>query len=117
MAITSIPAAVAATDDRDEEGGGEVKETIAVQLPQASIRKMSSMPGMVEAVAEEDAAAARATEAEHQMGFRRSIRVYRKAVFWSVAMSTAIVMEGFDINLLNSLYGFPSFQRKFGGRC
>lgn len=75
------------------------------------------MPGMAEAVAEEDVAAARATEAEHRMGFRRSLRVYRKAVFWSVAMSTAIVMEGFDINLLNSLYGFPSFQRKFGGRC
>lgn len=116
MAAISIPATTAAADDRDEEKEEEEKEGVVIQMPQASIRKMSSMPGMIQVVEEENAAAARATETEHQMGFRRSLRMYRKAVFWSVAMSTAIVMEGFDINLLNSLYGFPSFQRKFGGR-
>lgn len=58
--------------------------------------------------------AAKATQAEHQMGFLESLKVYRKGVAWSIMLSTAIVMEGFDLILLGGLIGFPAFEEQFG---
>lgn len=51
---------------------------------------------------------------EKSLSFTQSLRLYRKAVFWSVALSTAIIMEGFDIILIGNFFAFPAFQRKFG---
>ncbi|KAL8302864.1 hypothetical protein RB597_005450 [Gaeumannomyces tritici] len=51
---------------------------------------------------------------EQSLSLLQSLRLYRKAVFWSIALSTAIVMEGFDIILIGTFYAFPAFQRKFG---
>lgn len=58
--------------------------------------------------------AAAATEAEHNMGLIKSLRLYRKACMWSIFLSTCIIMEGFDNAFLTSLYAYPPFQRKFG---
>lgn len=58
--------------------------------------------------------AAKATQREHEMGFLKSLKTYRKGVFWSVVLSTAIIMEGFDLVLLGSLIGYPSFTQRFG---
>lgn len=58
--------------------------------------------------------AAKATQAEHEMGFLQSLKLYRKGVAWSVMLSTAIIMEGFDLILLGSLIGFPAFVERFG---
>lgn len=58
--------------------------------------------------------AAAATAAEHEMGLFKSLKLYRKACLWSIFLSTCIVMEGFDVVLLNNLFAFPPFQRKFG---
>lgn len=58
--------------------------------------------------------AAAATELEHNTGLLQSLKLYRKACFWSVFLSMCIVMEGFDDLLLNNLYAYPPFQRKFG---
>jgi SP family general alpha glucoside:H+ symporter-like MFS transporter len=44
--------------------------------------------------AELTANARRATEKEHQMTLMEGIRLYPKAVFWSMLISTCIVMEG-----------------------
>ena len=55
-----------------------------------------------------------ATTKEHQMGFMQAIKLYPKAVGWSILLSTAIVMEGYDVVLLNSFYGLPQFNQKFG---
>lgn len=57
-----------------------------------------------------------ATDHETQMGFMEAIRLYPKAVGWSVLLSTAIVMEGYDVILLGSFYAFPKFQEKYGVR-
>lgn len=46
--------------------------------------------------------AAKATEAEHRMSLMEGLRTYPKAVGWSVLISTAIVMEGFDTILMGS---------------
>ncbi|KAI8662138.1 hypothetical protein LRP88_12589 [Fusarium phalaenopsidis] len=58
--------------------------------------------------------AAAAAEAERSMGLLASLKLYKKACFWSVFISICIVMEGFDNALLNNLYAYPPFQRKFG---
>lgn len=58
--------------------------------------------------------AAAATEAEHALGLWRSLRLYRKACLWSIFFSTCIVMEGFDLTIINGLYVYPAFARKFG---
>lgn len=60
-------------------------------------------------------ASARAgVEAEHQMTLREGIRLYPKAIGWSLLLSTAIIMEGYDTTLLGNFYAFPEFKKKFG---
>ncbi|KAK3074871.1 hypothetical protein LTR53_002325 [Teratosphaeriaceae sp. CCFEE 6253] len=66
----------------------------------------------VETFVAEDAAKAAASE--KSMTLREGLKLYPKAVMWSVLISTCIIMEGFDIVLINSLYGLPAFQRRFG---
>ena len=55
-----------------------------------------------------------ASDKEHNMTLLQGIRLYPKAVAWSMLISTCIVMEGYDVCLLNSFYGFPPFNRKYG---
>ncbi|ETS75825.1 hypothetical protein PFICI_12769 [Pestalotiopsis fici W106-1] len=93
-----------------EGGDHDAANANLVQLPQECARKMSTNFSAMDTAAD----AAKATEVEHQMGLLQSLKVYRKGALWSLALSTAIIMEGFDLILLNSLFGFPSFKRKFG---
>ncbi|KAI1912067.1 hypothetical protein LOZ39_004439 [Ophidiomyces ophidiicola] len=62
------------------------------------------------------AAARAATDKEHAMTLLQGIRLYPKAVAWSVLISTCIVMEGYDISLVGNFYAFPQFNRKYGVR-
>jgi hypothetical protein len=52
-----------------------------------------------------------ATEKEHNMTLWQGIKLYPKAVAWSVLISTCIAMEGYDLCLLSNFYGFPQFNR------
>ncbi|MCO5549826.1 hypothetical protein L7F22_003300 [Adiantum nelumboides] len=66
--------------------------------------------------------AAEAAHEEKAMGVLESIRAYPKAVIFSVGISLAIVMEGYDTILLGNFYAQPAFQKKFGvcdaaGKC
>ncbi|KAI1270397.1 sugar transporter [Xylariaceae sp. FL1019] len=58
--------------------------------------------------------ARRATEAEHKMTLMQGIRLYPKAIGWSILISTCIVMEGYDVSLINNFYGFTQFNKKYG---
>lgn len=55
-----------------------------------------------------------ATEAEKEMTLLQGIRLYPKAVAWSMLISACIIMEGYDIVLVNNFYGFDAFNRKYG---
>jgi SP family general alpha glucoside:H+ symporter-like MFS transporter len=55
-----------------------------------------------------------ATEKEQKMTLMQGIRLYPKAIAWSMLISTCIVMEGYDICLINNFYAFPQFNRKYG---
>lgn len=77
---------------------------------------MADMIKTVDMHTASEEAAARNIEAEHSMGLRRSLRVYRRACLWSILVSTCIIMEGFDQTMLNNLYAYPPFKAKFGIR-
>lgn len=55
-----------------------------------------------------------ATQKEHNMTLWQGIKLYPKAIGWSVLISTCITMEAYDVCLLNNFFGFPQFQRKYG---
>ena len=54
------------------------------------------------------------TEAEKKLSFRQALKLYPKAVGWSVLLSTAIVMEGYDTLLLANFFALPQFNQKYG---
>lgn len=55
-----------------------------------------------------------AADAEHRMTLRTAIRLYPKAIGWSMLLSSTLIMEGYDLALLGSLYASPVFNQKFG---
>ena len=58
--------------------------------------------------------AKKASDSEQRMTLLQGIKLYPKAVAWSILISTCIVMEGYDISLINNFYAFPQFSKKYG---
>jgi SP family general alpha glucoside:H+ symporter-like MFS transporter len=48
-----------------------------------------------------------ATENEQNMTLMQGIRLYPKAIAWSILISTCIVMEGYDVCLINNFCKCP----------
>lgn len=55
-----------------------------------------------------------ATTKEHSMTLWQGLKLYPKAIGWSVIFSAAIIMEGYDVVLMGSFYAYPTFQQKYG---
>ncbi|KAF4982937.1 hypothetical protein FZEAL_1507 [Fusarium zealandicum] len=55
-----------------------------------------------------------ATAQEHSLGVIQAFKTYKRAAFWSILISTTVIMEGYDVTLLGSFYGYPSFREKYG---
>ena len=68
-----------------------------------NIRKMSVINPDI---ANQNADARAASDREVNMTVRETLRLYPKAVMFSLIFSTAIIMEGYDTALLGSFYGF-----------
>ncbi|KAH8798619.1 general substrate transporter [Xylogone sp. PMI_703] len=51
---------------------------------------------------------------EHLLTVVDAVRRYPQAIMWSILVSTAIIMEGYDIVLISSFFGLPSFTKKYG---
>lgn len=56
------------------------------------------------------------SDKEQKMTLLEGIRLYPKAIGWSMLISTCIVMEGFQVCLLPNFYAFPQFREKYGVR-
>ncbi len=66
-----------------------------------------------------DSAALRAqaeanTNIEHSMTLRDAVRLYPKSVLYCIVLSIAIIMEGYQVGLVPSLFAQPAFQHKYG---
>ncbi len=55
-----------------------------------------------------------ATDKEHKMSLWQGLKLYPKAVGWSMLISTCIVMEGYDLCLLSNFCEYLSIRP---GRC
>ncbi|KAI4724772.1 putative sphingosine-1-phosphate lyase [Aureobasidium sp. EXF-10728] len=55
-----------------------------------------------------------ALEEEHSMTLWSAMKMYPKAIGWSVLASTCIVMEGYDLVAIFSFFAFPAFTKKYG---
>ncbi|KAA8649437.1 hypothetical protein EYZ11_008130 [Aspergillus tanneri] len=55
-----------------------------------------------------------AAEKEQSMTLWTALRTYPKAIGWSVLLSSTLIMEGYDLALLSSMYASPVFNKKYG---
>ncbi|PGH23704.1 hypothetical protein AJ80_02310 [Polytolypa hystricis UAMH7299] len=55
-----------------------------------------------------------ATVAEHNLDVRTALKLYPKAVGWSLFFSLGVIMTGFDPQVMGNLYGVPKFKEDFG---
>lgn len=54
------------------------------------------------------------TTQEHKLEFWKAVRQYPTAVFWALFFSIAVIMAGFDAQIITSFYALPAFQQRFG---
>lgn len=51
---------------------------------------------------------------EHSLTLWQALKTNKRAVFWTWAISLAIIMEAYDDSLISSVYGYNSFAKKYG---
>lgn len=49
---------------------------------------------------------------EHTLTPGQAIKAYPMAIFWCLAVSMCVIMEGYDTILIGNFFAFPSFQRQ-----
>lgn len=49
-----------------------------------------------------------ATAREHNLTLKDSFKLYPKAIAFSLLFSTAIIMEGYDLSLMGSFFGYDA---------
>ncbi|CAN6674905.1 maltose permease Mal61p [Trichomonascus vanleenenianus] len=80
-------------------------------MPVSHIEDMAAPPKLEDGLLDE---ACHATQREHELTLLPSLRLYPKAIAWSMFLSLAIIMEGYDTKLMGSLFALPAFQEKYG---
>ncbi|KAL3474902.1 general substrate transporter [Aspergillus californicus] len=86
-------------------------QDVVPQVKQEDSQGRQASPVPIAKVIENAKAAA---AKEQKMTLLQGVRLYPKAVIWSIIISTCIVMEGYDISLVNNFYAFDQFNRKYG---
>lgn len=81
------------------------------RIDDAAMRKLSATnPDIVQSFEEAKAA----TAGEHELTIRDAIKLYPKAIAFSIIFSTAVIMEGYDLSLMGSFFGLPPFRNFYG---
>ena len=80
----------------DEKRGDDIAPTGGLHFPEED--QLQNTKSMNEVIHN----AKNATDKEHKMSLLQGIRLYPKAVGWSVLISTCICMEGYDVCLLSN---------------
>jgi SP family general alpha glucoside:H+ symporter-like MFS transporter len=61
-----------------------------------------------------ETAATLGTKQELSLKVRVAFKYYWRAAMWSVLIGLLTVMESYDLQIVNSFYAFPQFQKRFG---
>ncbi|KAM0813518.1 putative Maltose permease MAL31 [Seiridium cardinale] len=51
---------------------------------------------------------------EHALTPRQAVRAYPMAIFWTLAVSMTVIMEGYDTILIGNFFAYPTFAEKYG---
>ncbi|CAK7202811.1 hypothetical protein SEUCBS139899_005538 [Sporothrix eucalyptigena] len=81
-------------------------------LGNAEIWEDSAMPNKEDIDNKGDQVIGNQTDAH--ISLRDAFKYYKSAILWSVIISNRIIMESYDLILMNHLYAFPAFQSTFG---
>lgn len=81
--------------DAIEQGGGPLHFPHGDELRQTETMKETILN------------AKNATDKEHSMTLIQGVRLYPKAIAWSILISTCIAMEGYDVCLINNVRSRP----------
>lgn len=93
-------------DDKSPRDIGESHETPTAALPAEYDEKAGELNTSHEKIHIEVFNHAKsATHKEQTMSLLQGIKLYPKAVAWSMLISTCICMEGYDLCLLSNFYG------------
>ncbi|RMZ83109.1 hypothetical protein DV738_g1209, partial [Chaetothyriales sp. CBS 135597] len=88
---------------RQDDGVIRVKDDFLRKISQSNIH-----------AADEIAEAREAREKEGSLTVRDALKLYPKAIMFSIIFSTAVIMEGYDLSLMGSFFGFPPFKNRYG---
>jgi len=55
-----------------------------------------------------------AAEREKAMPFKAALKLFWPGALWSMCLSLALVMEGYDVGLLKAFFGHPAWLERFG---
>lgn len=113
--ITVGPLGTTAAQDEDRHKDAiEIQEPSGLELTQSNDDLFSGLSTAIPNLRRLSMEAKKATKAEHKMTFLSGVRLYPKAIGWSILLSTTIIMEGYDTTLINSFLAFPVFRRAYG---
>lgn len=91
------------------------EETVAIQKDEIAAEKGESQGFGIWSSEEEMIERAKvASDKEHEMSITDCFRNYWKAIAWTVVICLSTTMESYDMQLISSLFGYPSFQQKYG---
>ncbi len=58
--------------------------------------------------------ATHAIQLERDLSLKDTFKLYPRAILFSLIISLAVIMEGYDTNLMGNFYPFPEFKNTFG---
>jgi hypothetical protein len=65
-------------------------------------------------IAAQNAEADEATRKEHDLSVKAAVKLYTKAIIYSLVFSLAVIMEGYDTSLIGTFFGFTPFLDRYG---
>ncbi|KAK3182208.1 hypothetical protein K4F52_006577 [Lecanicillium sp. MT-2017a] len=93
---------------KNKEDTAHVEETISPAVTRGDEHEN------VDKIADRLFAAQQSSETETTMSLWEALKLYPMASMWSILISFAVVMEGYDIVLVGSFFAYPQFLRRFG---
>lgn len=82
-------------------------EIYQIQKPQAGMEADTKKRYLLQAVSD-------AASTEHRMTVREALQRYPKAIFCSVGLSMAVVMDGYDMSLIQNFFSVAQFRQRYG---
>jgi SP family general alpha glucoside:H+ symporter-like MFS transporter len=88
--------------DNKKEVDNEVGDDVSPNFKKGEILEINTTRGIT----------ANEHDLDHQ--FWEAVKQYPTAILWAMFFGIAVIMAGFDAQLVTSFYALPAFQQRFG---